>query len=220
MSGKSGGEITMNEIWPLIKKLFGIFLAGMILLLIIVVAYRSSDGQIENKEWANHTQIVRTDLDKLLTSIVNAETGQRGYIITGNDRYLEAYVLGLTTNKPIFEELSRLTLGNHLQQQRMVALQPLIDAKMAELKETIDIRRTSGQAAAEKVINEDEGKNLMDQIRADIRQLDQQEVADLEQHNREAASKSRLAIVFILFGGIAGAAIAAFGWFLIRSSRS
>ena len=209
----------MFERWTFGKRLAaGFGLAGLTLLLISGVAYLSTKNLIENDDWLIHTHAVRTDLADLTLALVNAETGQRGYIITGIDNYLEPYRTALVTIKTTVDDVQKLTSDNPAQQQRWSSLAPLIDAKMAELQRTIDLRRTQGFEAAAKVVVGNEGKIIMDQIRAIIAQADQEEAKLLERRDAEAKSSARWAMAMILWGGLVGIAIVALiGWFIIRS---
>ncbi len=138
----------------------GFGLAGLTLVAIAAVSYRNSDALLANEQWVTHTQQVRTDIAELLLQMTNAETGQRGYIITGNDSYLEPYQSALAKIRAAVEDVRALTSDNPLQQRRLSAISPLIDAKLAELKETIDLRRNQGFDAAVKVVASNVGKTL------------------------------------------------------------
>ena len=82
--------------WTFGKRLAVAFgLAGLTLVLVIFVAYRSTAALIANNEWVEHTHEVRRSLTELRSALKDAETGQRGYIITGKDSYLEPYTQAL-----------------------------------------------------------------------------------------------------------------------------
>ncbi len=114
---------------------------------------------------------------QLLSTLKDAETGQRGFVITGDEKYLEPYNTAL----------SRLSLElDHLKSMKKVAVPAedlaaigrLAKEKLGELKETIDLRRNSGLDAAVALIKTDVGKETMDKLRAEIARLqDRQEVA-------------------------------------------
>ncbi|UPG88065.1 response regulator [Luteibacter aegosomaticola] len=105
-------------------------------------------------------------LAEILSSIQDAETGQRGYLLTGNDSYLDPYrnALGMI---PARLESIRGSLGADAgQQARLRELGVRINDKLAELRETIELRRDRGLEAALPVVNSDRGKASMDDIRA------------------------------------------------------
>lgn len=206
----------MFSAWTFGRRLAaGFGLAGLTLLVIAVVSYRNNDRFLENERWVTHTQQVRTEIAGLLLELTNAETGQRGYIITGDESYLEPYRSALEKIRSIFEDARTLTADNSRQQRRLSVLLPSIDAKLAELKETIDLRRTQGFDAAVKVVASNVGKAHMDRIRALIADADQEEMGLLQQRSEEAHAGAKLTMMVILWGGLLGmAAIAAIGWFI------
>ena len=133
--------------WSVGRRLFaGFGLAGLTLLLIVFVSYRSITRLIENDAMVDNSHQVRTSLALLLSEMKDAETGQRGYLLTGNEGYLEPHETAVREVKGTLGELRRLTAG-----QSAPAASPgaalgstLIDSKFAELKQTIDLRRGPG----------------------------------------------------------------------------
>ena len=125
---------------------------------------------IENDAWVAHSHQVRTELADLLSELKDAETGQRGYVITGDDSYLEPYQAALGT---IQDHARRMSASSPptipISSGGWRAMAPLIDTKLAELKQTIDLRRTQGFDAAAKVVLTNVGKTYMDQIARDRR---------------------------------------------------
>ncbi|OGL20262.1 MAG: hypothetical protein A3K12_14740 [Candidatus Rokubacteria bacterium RIFCSPLOWO2_12_FULL_71_19] len=110
-------------------------------------------------------------LNALLSLLKDAETGQRGYLLTGAERYLEPYQDALAA---LWERQRELRVGladRPRQRERLDALQPLIAAKLAELHRTIELRRNQGAAAAVRVVLTDEGRTLMDRIREGIGEM-------------------------------------------------
>jgi len=82
-----------------------------------------------------------TALEDVLSTVKDAETGQRGYLLTGKDSYLDPYNAAVQEIGPRFDALRRLIIDNAGQQDRLGALKQRIDAKLAELKQTIDLRQ-------------------------------------------------------------------------------
>src|SRR5215470_11836786 len=130
------------------KRLVAAFgIAALTPLLIATVSYRNANLLIDTERWVTHTQQVRTELADLLSLLKDAETGQRGYLITGDgylitgeESYLEPYKGALPALKATLANVKKLTGDNSNQQRRLAAITPLIDSKLAELKQTIDLR--------------------------------------------------------------------------------
>lgn len=206
----------MFDSWTFGRRLAaGFGLAGLVLVVIAVIAYRSTNTLIDNDGWVSHTHQVRTELADLLSELKDAETGQRGFLITGDESYLAPYQTALAEIKATYDDLRRLTADNPRQQQRLASLQPLIDAKLAELKQTIDLRRAQGFDAAVKVVQTSAGKASMDQIRALVGDADRDESDLLKLRAEDSAASAQLATRVLLWGGLVGAlAVAAIGWFI------
>src|ERR1700759_483589 len=95
----------------------------------------------DNNQKVQHSHEVITSLDQLLSLIQDAETGQRGFLLTGNERYLDPYANAVATVPPRLNAIRSLTEDNASQQRNLVELRSDIDAKLAELKQTIDLYR-------------------------------------------------------------------------------
>src|SRR5579871_3348985 len=115
--------------WTVSRRLIaGFGLAALTLALVVVVSYRNASRVVENDAWVEHTYQVRTDIADLLSSVKDAETGQRGYLITGDDAYLAPYQGALDAIKGAQASVARLVADNPNQLRRLAALSPLIDA--------------------------------------------------------------------------------------------
>ncbi|MDB5581691.1 MAG: histidine kinase [Bradyrhizobium sp.] len=196
----------------------GYALAGLVLLLVAAVGYQSTASLIENDDLVNHTHLVRRELADLLSQIKDAETGQRGYVITGSDAYLEPYQSARSGIKGTFDDVQKLTSDNPDQQRRLQALSPLIDAKLAELQRVIDLRKADGVDGAVKAVADNTGKALMDQIRTVVADADHDETGLLDQRSKAATSSAEWAKRIILWGGLIGMVlVAVIGWFTVVS---
>jgi CHASE3 domain sensor protein len=196
----------------------GFGLAAVTLLLIALVSYRNANLLIETEHWVGHTHQVRAELAELLSQLKDAETGQRGYVITGEESYLDPYKSGVTGSKTTLADLKNLTGDNPSQQRRFAAVTPLIDGKLAELGNTVALRRTQGFDAALKVVATNAGKTFMDQIRTILTEADQEEQSLLAKRSAEARASSDTTMAVILWGGLLGViVVGAIGWLISKS---
>jgi methyl-accepting chemotaxis protein len=209
----------MFKNWTFGRRLaVGFSLVGAVLLVIAAVSYRNTSTLLENAGWVAHTLEVRTGLTDLRSELKDAETGQRGYLITGVDDYLEPYQGALKVIAGTMNNLRKLTADNPHQQHRLDIVSSLIDSKLAELKQTIDLRRTQGLDAATKIILNNTGKAFMDQIRDVISEADQEEADLLAVRTKEAQDSAQLTTAIILWGGLLGTlSVAAIGWFITNA---
>src|SRR6202022_275972 len=112
------------------------------------VSYRNITGLMDKGRWVTHTHEVLNGVENLLSLMKDAETGQRGYIITGQQSYLEPFNQATGKIHQQVSELRRLTADNPNQQEAIAALEPLIVSKLSELRQTIDLRKRQGFEAA------------------------------------------------------------------------
>ncbi|HEX3953044.1 MAG TPA: CHASE3 domain-containing protein [Stellaceae bacterium] len=204
--------------WTFAKRLaLGYGLAGLTLLLIAGVSYRSTSNLIDNDAWVDHTYQVRREIEELLSDLKDAETGERGYLITGKDSYLEPYNSALPKIKSTFDDVQKLTEDNPSQQRRLATLAPVIAAKLTDLQQTIDLHRNSGADAALKLLDTGAGKAAMDQIRTLVADADHEEEALLLRRTAEAKASAQLTMGVTLWGGLIGTiVVAAIGWLIAR----
>jgi CHASE3 domain sensor protein len=148
----------------------------------------------------------------------DAETGQRGYLLTGDDAYLEPYQASLGPISQTMSDLRALTADSARQQSRILEALPLIDAKLAELKRTIDLRRTQGLDPALKIVLTNEGKKSMDDLRRVLGAMDQEERELLKQRTEAAEAGARAAEATIGIGALVALVFVSWAGFVITSS--
>ncbi|NEU76287.1 GAF domain-containing protein [Hassallia byssoidea VB512170] len=171
-----------NKFFKSIAGAFG--LASAILIVIGVVSYQQTKFFIETNNQIRKSEEKITKLSELLSQIKDAETGQRGYILTGDSAYLQPYKAALA--KIDIAELNNLTADNSIQQSQIDTLKPLIAAKLNELKKTIDLRQNQGFDAALQVVRTNQGNNIMNNIRDIIRDMENEEKKRLDQQLKVA----------------------------------
>ena len=212
----------MHRNWTFGRKVGGGFAVTVAALVVIAVTgFRSASSLVDNDEWVSHTHQVRRQLADLLAELLNAETGQRGFVITAQAEFLEPYSQALGALDKTLAEVRRLTLDNPNQTRRIDDLRPVIDTRLAVMKRAIEQRRaTSFEAAAATVANS-EGKQLMDRVRSSIAVMDDEETSLLEVRRREAQS-STAATKLVIEGGSVAAIILTIivGWLITRSLSS
>jgi methyl-accepting chemotaxis protein len=191
--------------WTFGRKIgVGFGLSILMLFLVGALGYRSIDGLIENNARVTHSHAVLEKIAALHSVMKDAETGQRGFVITGEESFLEPYDFGIKTVDVELAELRRLTVDTSRQQSRLDEIETITRAKRAELKRVIDVRRVSGAEAAAKLVREGIGKQYMDDLRRLVGQLDQEERQRLHERTAAAEASARAAKV-----GVGAAAVVA-----------
>lgn len=205
--------------WTVGKRLVaGFGLSAIVMGLVATVAYLNTNRLVENDTWVKHTFEVRATFASILTELVDAETGTRGFIITGDDSFLEPQQSAVKRMPASLDNVRKLTADNANQQHRIDKLQSLIDQKLRQQKERIDLRRGSGFEAAEKLVARGLAKQTMDEIRNILADADREEANLLRIRSEEAKANASLTISIITWGGLLGAlAVVAIGWFTTRT---
>jgi PAS domain S-box-containing protein len=193
---------------------------GVVVALLVVsagVVYRDTRQLHSDAYRLAHTYDVLDSVGDLLSTITEAETGQRGFLITGDERYLEPYEDAVAAVDGKIDRLKRLTQDNQRQQARIPRLQELIRAKLDELRSTIALRKGPGFAPAQREVVTHLGKNRMDAIRAHIAVM-QADERRLLRERQEANDRSYLISLFsgMLASLLALAAVGGFVWILRR----
>ena len=186
-------------------RLAGGFGIGLILLAGIgAVMVQKVSTVNQNQKWVSHTYQVLGGLSTVLSSLKDAETGQRGYLITGKDDYLQPYLDAKGRVGGEIDAVAKLTSDNPKQQQNIATLRPLVTAKFEEMQSTIDLRRSADFSAAQAVVLQNKGKAVMDQIRATLSTMDEMERSLLgvrEASSASAVSAARsIAVGGVVFG--------------------
>jgi methyl-accepting chemotaxis protein len=205
--------------WTFGRKIAaGFTLAFLLLLGIGGVAYRSITSLRNTSQLIAHTYIVLEHVTGILSLLKDAETGQRGYVITGDEAFLEPYQTGIAGVPTVIKDLRQLTTDNPHQQKRIDEAEPLIAAKLAELKLTIDLRRKNNLEETTKIVRGGDGKKIMDDLRRILDQMDREERELLKQRVDEVQAVASGAKSTIIFGtGFCLLFVTAAGFFITRS---
>jgi methyl-accepting chemotaxis protein len=186
--------------WPIGKRIWtGYGLSMIVVVALGVISYRSTTVLLQTGRQVTHTYQVLQQIEQIFSELKDAETGQRGYIITGADSYLGPYAAGVQRLTGDFEALRRLTADNPAQQRRLDAMHPLITDRLAVLAQVIEVRRRAGLAPAVAAVTSDRGKRIMDDIRQLMDQMEGEENALLAERSAKAeatANGSRASLIF------------------------
>ncbi|CAN5243792.1 sensor histidine kinase [soil metagenome] len=123
------------------------------------------DNMVDTQSIVTRTRLVQTEFISLLSDMKDAETGHRGYLLTGQSEYLLPFQQSLKDFEGHSASLQALTNDNPLQRDRLISLHDLIDKKYEEMKRTIAVREQTDLTTAAQDIMKGEGKAIMDRIR-------------------------------------------------------
>jgi signal transduction histidine kinase/ActR/RegA family two-component response regulator len=171
----------------------------------MVLSYRATRTIIENERWVTHTYKVIGELDATISTIVDAESGQRGFLITGIDGYLDLYNEAISGVGDHLRSLRNLTVDNPNQQQLISILEPSVNERLSIIDETIRLRRQEGFEAARSVVLSNRGRVAMDKIRKVIADMKYEEEKLLQQRGAESDASAWQARWTYLITGILAA---------------
>lgn len=126
----------------------------------------------KSEKWVAHTDTVRGKLESIISFMKDAETGQRGFLLTGNAKFLEPYNGSEILVRNAFDTVKVLTTDNAAQQQEFKGLKEMIDAKYTILKSTIEQKKIGGTISLDVLLM---GKSYMDRTRTIITRMKNRE---------------------------------------------
>jgi CheY-like chemotaxis protein/CHASE3 domain sensor protein len=160
---RAGGAISGPPLPP--GPLIGFGVAILAVILISFFSYRAQEVRASTAELVSHTIEVREQLQALVSVLKDAETGQRGFLLTNTETYLLPYTNAKAALPGQVKRLRSLISDNPEQVQRLDAAAAMAKDKMDELAESIELRRSLGAEAALAVVRTNRGKVAMDRLR-------------------------------------------------------
>ncbi len=184
------------------------------------IAYWNTLNISQSSRLVTHTHDVITTLDDLSLLMKDAETGQRGYILAGDEKYLRPYTEALAHIEEKLTAIERLTNDNANQQNRIPVLRQHIRNKLHELEETITLRRTRGFTEALGLVLTDKGKGEMDIIRTQVSAMQEEEFLLRSERLEDMQESYRIAIISGILTSLLGVLLSiVVAHLVLRASR-
>ncbi|WP_366520908.1 PAS domain S-box protein [Rhodoferax sp.] len=209
---------------PILFSAYGrqaqVWIAALVLLVSSAVgALFWSFSQIEDAAKARRqANSVVSNANDFLSALKDAETGQRGYLLTNDDAFLAPYLAVRDSIKSRFETLNQLAVGSP-GQIHLTPLAPLVQAYMVELSDAITTRRNKGQSAAQVLVSNAQSKQAMDVIRDHINRFVQSQADNRSLREAEFQSHmQRLFSVIVIVSLLALLAAMVLAWWLYRQA--
>ncbi len=184
---------------------FGIII--LIMLAVIGNTYINFVKESEAVKWNGHTYKVIQESDCLLMSLLDMETGARGYVITGNESFLEPFNKGNSSYENHYDKLKQLTEDNSEQQQRLYNINNKYKEWVEWEKNIIIAKRkevSSGKLKLEDliaIVQSGYGKNMMDELRSILGDINNEEERLLQNRNADLIKMEKETRVIMLTGG-------------------
>lgn len=198
------------------KLYLGFGIITLIMILVLSFSYSNFNEESQVVDWNIHTYQVIGEADNILESLINMETGLRGYAITGQDTFLQPYNQGEIDFQKHIEKIKELTSDNSKQQQRIDDLsKDYQEWSNSESSSLITTRKkvNSNQGNITDVINfemSQNGKNSMDDMRKLISDIKQEESSLLDQRTASLKITERNTRIVIIGGGVISLILAIF----------
>ncbi|WP_034350819.1 response regulator [Herbaspirillum sp. GW103] len=155
--------------------LIGFAVAILAVVLIALFTWEASVSRGEAASAVSHTMKVREQLQMLVSTLKDAETSQRGFLLTGTESYLSPYNQARAALPGEIAKLRGLLSDNPDQLQRLSQIERVVADKLEELAETVSRRRNGDTVGALAVVQSDRGKMFMDRVRVLTHDMEEQE---------------------------------------------
>lgn len=182
----------------------GLSFAVLILLGVAAFATFHLRSLMRTQDWAAEAQTTLQKIEETVSLLKDAQTAERGFVITGNERYLEPYHAALAPSGGLterVEELRQLTRGDSAQHQRLDNLEPLLESELDFVRHVIDLRRRVGFDTAQKMVRSGQGKRTMDSVRVLVAEMKAAETETLRQRSVAASASARNTVLVMAAGG-------------------
>ncbi|MGX7951487.1 CHASE3 domain-containing protein [Tsuneonella sp. HG249] len=155
----------------------------------ILLIFQTIEAERDERAQVSRTGDILLELRNVTRAALNAETGQRGYLITLDRRYLQSYNLGHEQYDPAIGRLRSL-LGDDMgprQRELVDEIENLADAKFAEIDQSVALVDAGDLMGARRLLLSDEGQEVMERLRGAVREMEDLERAALEKASSDTA---------------------------------
>jgi signal transduction histidine kinase len=185
------------------RKLYlGSGASALVLIVITILSILNIRTLLIRADWVNHTNEVLLSLENIISGLKDAETGQRGYLITHNPDYLEPYIGSYYQVFSDFNKVKVLTADNVKQQQRLDKLKLLITRRFQIINNIVEKQRAGNSATAIQLVIEGKGKKTMDSVRTLISEMKREELDLRKERFEKVKTSSYITPVLMLVSSI------------------
>ncbi len=197
----------------LLAVALALFIAAAVVLTFNLAQLRDSFA------WVERTNAALRNISAADRALLQAESGERGYLLTGDNTYLESYNRARTELSGLLETLEQLVSDDPVQTQRVNQVRPDIEARLTELKQAVELGPARLNEALA-ILTTARSRQLTPQIQEQLQQLTRAELSLLEERQRRA---DRVAVLITLFAsamGLLGLLSAAVGTYYLERQRT
>ncbi len=154
-------------------------------------AFRAVESLLDSEHWVEHTWQVINKVERIMSSAKDAETGNRGYLISGEEAYLEPYNDAIRELPKELDDFQHLTSDNPSQQARITEMRAVLEQRLTLLQQGIDLRRSGTKDMVRPLVLSGTGKVEMDHLRRIANEMEAEERRLLAMRTVHAAADSR-----------------------------
>jgi PAS domain S-box-containing protein len=189
------------------------FLVAIVLTVLLgFLSWRNAQQAAEDADWVAHTHEVSAKLERTLRHLIDVETGERGFVLTGIASFLEPYKTGKYAALQDLQALRLLTIDNHDQQRRLDVLSRQAKVRIEAAEELVTLRENSGVIDTAQL---QRAKSLMDAARAMVQEMEGEENLLLKQRTQRVHFARQLTMSAIAVGSILGLVFLSFAGFTV-----
>jgi CHASE3 domain sensor protein len=164
---------------------FGLAATALVLCALLLLEWQGGTAAVESFEWVSHTLEIQRELATVEARMSEAESGQRGYLLTGQPRFLAPYTAATSDIRARLANLRGLLVENPAQLRRLLAIESLSRTKLAELDSTIRLERAGKHELAVTMVKTSRSDRLMTVIRSGLQEMTADEASLLRDRQQE-----------------------------------
>lgn len=190
---------------------------ALVILLVGVASLYALRQSSDAAAAVDHSELVRVQLERALTTIVNAEAGQRGYLLTQDTTYLKPYESARTDMTDEIARIRQLTADNPLQRPRVDSLEHVADAKLVTMNETVVLTQSGHRDSAYKIIMTGLGADLTNDARNLIQSMEATQATQVAAQTSVYDNRKLAVILVTIIGSLLGATVSILTMLWLRS---
>lgn len=182
------------------KTSLGFGLACLLILIISVTSYLSTQKLIDNSNWVSHTLEVRSELDELSYAYSSAQNNIRGFHLSEQDYHLNLHHKSLSDIPGIVERLRKI-ITNKQQLSELDTIEKLINVRIDQWDKSVQLRREQGLTKIQEMIRLPVNKNHDETIRNSIQKMIEVENLLLKERDQKLVNSSKITLFIVVLGG-------------------
>lgn len=192
-------------------------IAAVLVAISAVFLYFVGQVALESNRRLTAHRAALSQLERFLSGVKDAETGQRGFLLTGQTEYLEPYQRSRTEVREHLAALEKLSATHELPSAEVAQLARLTEEKLSEIEQTLALVQAGKKTAALEVVRGNRGRDLMEAIRLDVDRLEREVYAQLEETAQRSDRATRQRTLTFLLAGVLN--LGFLGWAYHQISR-